>query len=89
MPRPRSTAVLIVTIVIGVLAATVLSEILAQFIGPSNVVYRVLLQSYVYEAGPATLNLVMVTFTAGFTVNVNLLTVLSLLASFYYWKYRT
>ena len=89
MPRPRSTAVLVVTIVIGVLAATVLSEILAQFIGPSNVVYRVLLQSYVYEAGPATLNLVMVTFTAGFTVNVNLLTVLSLLASFYYWKYRT
>ena len=89
MPRPRSTGVLIVTLAIGVLAATVLSEILAQFIGPSNVVHRVLLQSYVYEAGPATLNLVMFTLTAGFTVNVNLLTVLSLLASYYFWKYRT
>jgi hypothetical protein len=89
MPRNRSGGVLVVTMVVGILAATVLSEVLAQFIDVTNVVHRVLLQSYVYQAGPATLSLIMVTFTAGFTINVNLLTVLAMLASFYYWKYRT
>ena len=89
MPRNRSVGLLIVIVVIAVLAAVVVSEVLAQFIVPSNVVYRVLLQSYTYAAGPATISLIMATITAGFTININLLTILAIFAAYYYWKYRT
>jgi hypothetical protein len=88
MPRARSTGVLLVTLAIGILAATVFSEILAQIIEPSSVVYRVLIQSFVYEIGPLNLSLVMVSFTLGLKLNINLLTIMSMMAAYYYWKYR-
>jgi len=89
MPRQRNGGVLALTLVVGLLAATVLSMLLTLFIEPSSVVYQVLLKGFTYQAGPATLSLVMMTFTFGFTFDVNLLTILGLLAAFYYWKYRT
>jgi len=89
MPRPRSTGVLVLTLVIGLFTATVISILLAQFIDHGSVVYQVLINSFTYEVGPLTLSLVMATFTFGFTININLLTVLGLMAAYYYWKYRT
>jgi hypothetical protein len=88
MPRYRSTAVLVITLAIGLLAATVLSAILSLFVTSSSVVYRVLISSYVYEAGPLVLNLIVATFTFGFDFNINLLTILGLMSAFYWWKYR-
>jgi hypothetical protein len=89
MTRNRSVGLLIVILIIGALGATVFSEVLAQFLDPTNVVYRVLLHGYEYHVGPATISLIMATFTGGFSIDVNLLTVLILLAAFYYWKQRT
>jgi hypothetical protein len=89
MPRNKGVGLLIVIMVVGILAATVLSEILLQLAGPSNVVHRVLLQSFEYNVGPLSFDLVMASFTFGFDVKVNLLTALALPASFYFWKYRT
>lgn len=86
MARYRSVGLLIVILIIGALGATVFSEVLAQFLDPTNVVYRVLLHGYIYEVGPITVSFIMASFTGGFSVNVNLLTVLILLASFYFWR---
>ena len=88
MPRPRSTGVLIITLVIGIFAATVVSVILNGLIDHSGVVYRVLLNYFEYNVGPATIDLVMVSFTLGFVIKINFLTVLSMFAAYYYWKYR-
>ena len=89
MPRQRSGGVLALTLLVGLLAATMLGVLLKQFVAPSSVVHQVLLTGITYEAGPVTLSLVMVTFTVGFTIDINLLTVLGLVAAYYYWKYRT
>lgn len=89
MARNRSIGLLIIILIIGAFGATAFSEVLAQFLDPANVVYRVLLHGYEYHVGPVTISLIMATFTGGFSINVNLLTVLVLLASFYYWKQRT
>lgn len=89
MPRERSAGVLALTLIVGVLAATVLSVLLRQFIAPSSVVNQVLLKGFTYEVGPFLLSLVMARFSFGFTIDINLLTILGLLAAYYYWKYRT
>ena len=88
MPRARSTGVLIVTIIVGVFAAAVLSVVLDGLIDHSSVVYRVLLNSFTYRVGPATVDFVVASLTLGMTLKINLLTVLSMLAAYYYWKYR-
>jgi len=89
MPREHSAGVLALTLIVGVLAATVLSVLLRQFIAPSSVVNQVLLKGFTYEVGPFLLSLVIATFSFGFTIDINLLTILGLLAAYYYWKYRT
>lgn len=89
MPRQRSTGVLALTLVVGLLAATVLSVVLRQFIPESHVVYQVLLKGFSYGVGDVPLNLIVVKLTVGFAIDINLLTVLGLTAAYYYWKYRT
>jgi len=89
MPRQRSAGVLIITLIVGTLAATVIGSILAGFIGRSSVVYQVLLRGYDYAFGPVVLNLVLFSFTLGFTITFNLLTILGMLAAYNYWKRRT
>ena len=90
MPRSRSGAgVLVVTLIFGLLAALVLSAILRQFIPEESVVFQVLLNGYVYEAGPYLINFIVATFTIGFSVTINLLAILGMVAAFYYWKHRT
>ena len=89
MPRQRSAGVLALTLIVGLLSATVLSVLLRQFISPSSVVHQVLLKGFAYEVGPLRLSLVMASFTFGFTIDINLLTILGVIAAYYYWKYRT
>lgn len=88
MPRYRSAGVLFASLLIGLLAATALSGILGFFVTRSSVVYRVLINSFVYDSGPLVLNLIMVTISFGIAVNINLLTILGLMSAFYWWKYR-
>ena len=88
MRRSRSAGVLLITLGVAVFAATAISEILALFTDPGSVVYRALIQSFVYEIGPLPVDMVMVAFTFGLKININLLTVMSLMAAYYYWKFR-
>lgn len=88
MPRYRSAGVLFASLLIGLLAATALSGVLSFFVTPSSVVYRVLINSFVYDSGPLILNLIMVTISFGIAINSNLLTILGLMSAFYWWKYR-
>jgi len=89
MPRPRSAGVLAITLLVGVLFATVISRILEALIDHGSVVYRVLIDGYTYEIGPASVSLVMVGVTFGLTLNINLMALLAIMAAYYYWKYRT
>lgn len=90
MPRAHSSiGVLVVTLIVGVLVALVLSTILAQFIPAESVVHQVLLQGWEYVAGPYLINLIVLTFTIGFSISINLLTVLGMVAAYYFWKHRT
>ncbi len=86
--RSRSAGVLLITLAVAILAATVVSAILAQMIDPTNVVHKVLINSFQYDTGDLTINLIVLRFRFALNISINLLTVLSMLAAYYYWKYR-
>ena len=54
-----------------------------------GVSYHSILYSFVYEFGPVKLSLVIIGATFGLTVDINLMTILAIMAAYYYWKYRT
>jgi hypothetical protein len=89
MPRPRSAGVLAITLFVGIMFATVISRILDALIDHSSVVHRVLIDSYVYSFGPGSFSLIIIGVTFGLTVDINLMTILAIMAAYYYWKYRT
>ena len=86
--RSRSAGVLLITLVVAILAAAVISAILAQFIDPTNVVHKALVNSFQYDTGDLTINLIILKLRFALSISINLLTVLSMLAAYYYWKYR-
>ena len=90
MDRKR-VGVLIIAIVVGVLAGSIIGQILAVVFDnlglQNNVVEKVLVKSYPYEFYPVRLNLIILTLTFGFSIDFNVLSLLGIGAAWYYVKY--
>lgn len=89
--RQKNLGVLIVAIAIGILAGSVVGELLAVVFDSlglqNNVVEKVLVNSYAYEFSPIRLNLIILTLTFGFSLNFNVLSFLGIGIAWYYVKY--
>jgi hypothetical protein len=87
----KSIGILIVAIFVGVLAGSIIGQVLAVIFDTlglqNNVVEKVLVKSYPYEFYPVRLNLIILTFTFGFSLDFNVLSLLGIGAAWYYVKY--
>lgn len=88
----KSVGLLIVAIIVGILAGNVIGQFLGvifDILGlQNNVVQKVLVEPLVqYEFYPIRLNLIILTFTFGFSLYFNILSLLGIGAAWYYVKY--
>jgi hypothetical protein len=75
--RKKSLAWFLVIILLGALIGSTLGEVLALVL-PEGVVKEFFLRSAKFSVGPATLNLVIITFTLGFSIKLNVISVLGI-----------
>ncbi len=87
----RSLGILIVAIFVGILAGNVAGQVLAVIFDSlgleNNVAQKVLVESYVYKLNPIEINLIIMTFTLGFSIDFNVLSFLGIGIAWYYVKY--
>lgn len=86
-----SLGILILAIFIGMLAGSIVGQIMGVVIDSlglhNNVVQKVLVNSYTYEFYPTRINLIIMTFTLGFSLHLNILSLLGIGTAWYYIKY--
>ena len=88
----RSLGFLIVAIFVGMLAGNIIGEgfsVVFDYLGlQNNVVQKVLVNPlYEYEFYPMRLNFIVMTLTFGFSINVNVLSLVGIGTAWYYVKY--
>lgn len=85
--RRKTTGMFVVSLLVGLLMGTVVGNILGTILPDGSVVEKVLVNSYTYVFPPFTLNLVVLTITLGFSLKVNLISLIGLAVAWYYFKY--
>ncbi|TFH03031.1 MAG: DUF4321 domain-containing protein [Calditrichales bacterium] len=80
--RKKSIAFVIFIIVIGALIGTALGEVIGIII-PSGVVQDFFLKSASASIGPATLDIILLTLTIGFSFKLNITGVLGIIIAAY------
>lgn len=80
--RKKSVAFIIFIIIIGALIGTALGEIIGLLI-PSGVVQDFFLKSAHASIGPATLDIILLTLTLGFSIKLNVTGVIGILIAAY------
>ena len=84
--RKKSFAYFILAIVVGALIGTVLGEIIA-FVIPDGVVKDFFLKSATASLGPGTLNIIVMSFTLGFSIKLNITGVIGILVAAYAFRW--
>ncbi len=77
---------IILIIFLGALIGSALGELVAYLI-PAGVVKEFFLKSAVAQFGPATLNLVILTFTLGFSFKLNVIGIIGIIIAAYLLKW--
>ncbi len=80
--RRKSLSFIIFIIIIGALMGTAIGEVLGLIL-PTGVVKDFFLKSAAASVGPATLNIIMITLTLGFTFKINITGVIGILIAAY------
>lgn len=80
--RKKSPAFIILVIVIGALIGSALGEIIAYVI-PGGVVKDFFLKSVSASFGPGTINIIILTFTLGFSLKLNIIGVFGIFIAAY------
>jgi hypothetical protein len=80
--RKKSLAFIIFIIVLGALIGTAIGEVLGLIL-PAGVVKEFFLKSASASVGPATLNIILITLTLGFTFKINITGVIGILIAAY------
>jgi hypothetical protein len=80
--RKKSLAFIIFIVVIGALIGSALGEIIAYLI-PAGVVKDFFLKSASASVGPATINIIIMTFTIGFSIKLNVTGIIGILIAAY------
>jgi hypothetical protein len=84
--RKKSIGWIFVIILIGAFIGTALGEVLALIL-PEGVVKEFFLRSAIFSLGPGTLNLVVFTFTLGFSFKINVISVLGVVIIAYFLRW--
>jgi hypothetical protein len=72
-PRRRSLAVVALILFLGIVVGTVLSEFIGIVLPEGNIIRDVFVNSTDLHVGPLHLDLVVFSFTLGFSLRVNLM----------------
>lgn len=84
--RKKSIGWILLIILLGALIGSALGEILA-YILPQGVVKEFFLRSAVFTLGPATLDIVILTFTLGFSLKINVIGILGIIIAAYFLRW--
>jgi hypothetical protein len=80
--RRKSLSFIIFIVIIGALIGTAIGEVLGLIL-PTGVVKDFFLKSAAASVGPATLNIILITLTLGFTFKINITGVIGILIAAY------
>jgi len=80
--RKKSLVFIIFIIIIGALMGSALGEILGLIL-PAGVVKDFFLKSATASIGPGTINIILLTFTLGFSIKLNITGVIGILIAAY------
>jgi hypothetical protein len=84
--RKKSLGWILIIVLLGAFIGTALGEILA-YVLPLGVVKEFFLRSAIFSVGPATLNLVVFTFTLGFSFKLNVIGIIGIGISAYFLRW--
>ena len=83
----KRIGVLVIALLVGLLFGNAVGEILGFLIPENSVVVKVLVNALEYEQTPIRLNLIILTLTLGFSLKINLISLVGIAAAWYYVKY--
>jgi len=79
---------LIVTLFVGILIGSAIGQLLGLFLPGDHIVVKALVSPLVkYVVGPWDLNLIIIIFTFGFTLNINFFSIIGIVGAWYYHKF--
>lgn len=90
MARKRGLGILLVVLLVGALAGSAVGEVIRFIFGqflPGSMVEKFFLQAFRYEFPPATLPLIVCSITFGFTINVNIISIIGIGIAAYYFRW--
>ena len=80
MPGKRRVGLVALVFFLGVIVGSVVGELVGFLLPEGNVIRDLFVSGKEFSVGPATVNLVVFTFTIGFSLKVNLVSVLGIIA---------
>lgn len=80
--KKKSLGFILIVIFIGALIGSAIGELIA-YVMPDGVVKQFFIKSASASLGPGTLNIIILTFTLGFSIKVNVMGVLGILITAY------
>ena len=84
----KGLGILIVTLFVGILIGSAIGQLLGLFLPTDHIVVKALVSPLVkYIAGPWDLNLIIIIFTFGFTLNINFFSIIGIVGALYYHKF--
>ncbi len=75
-PRKRPIAVVALILFLGIIVGTVVGEVVGIVLPEGNVIREVFVSSTDFHVGPVHIDLVVFSFTFGFSLRVNLMSVI-------------
>ena len=86
--QKKGLGTLIVTLFVGILIGSAIGQLLGLFLPTEHIVVKALVSPLVkYVAGPWDLNLIIIIFTFGFTLNINFFSIIGIVGAWYYHKF--
>ncbi len=90
MVQGKGMAKLVLYLLVGAIVGGVVGELIGLLFGyfmPGSMVEKFFLEAFTYTFPPATLPLVIFSFTFGFTLKVNVISILGIGFATYYYRW--
>ncbi|MBN1886276.1 MAG: DUF4321 domain-containing protein [Candidatus Krumholzibacteriota bacterium] len=78
MPSKRRVTIVALVFFLGVIVGSVVGEIIGLLLPDGNVFRDLFVSGKEFVVGPGTVDLIVLTFTVGFSIKVNLVSVLAI-----------
>ena len=85
--RRRSLALVALLLFLGIVVGTVLGEVVGLILPEGKVIRDVFVNTIEYHAGPVHVDLVVFSFTLGFSLRANLMSVIGIFAVLVFLRY--